>query len=289
MRPLLRAMRPHQWAKNMLLLVPLLAAHRVADVAALGAGLVGVVAFSLCASSMYVLNDLLDIEADREHPRKSARPFACGELSVAAGLPLAAALLAAAVLISLTLPLKFLQVLGTYCALALAYSCVLKRFLLVDALALAGLYTLRIIAGAAATAVPLSFWLLLFSVFLFLSLAFVKRYAELEALRRQQRLRASGRGYHVEDLPVLLTFGTTSGYLSVLVLALYINSPEIQALYQRPRVVWGLCVLLLYWISRVWVTAQRGGMHDDPVLYALQDRVSLGVGVLAAITVMVAI
>jgi 4-hydroxybenzoate polyprenyltransferase len=201
----------------------------------------------------------------------------------------AAALLATGFVISLALPVKFLQALAAYCALALAYSFVLKRFLLLDALALAGLYALRIIAGAAATAVTPSFWLLLFSLFLFLSLAFVKRYTELDALGRQQRLRAVGRGYRVADLPVLRSFGTASGYLSVLVLALYINSPEIQALYHRPKVVWALCVLLLYWISRVWVTAERGGMHDDPVIYALRDPASLGVGVLAAITVVLAI
>jgi 4-hydroxybenzoate polyprenyltransferase len=288
-RPVWHAMRPHQWAKNLLLLVPLLAAHHIADTAALGAVLLSVVDFSLCASAMYVLNDLIDLEADREHPRKSMRPFARGELSVASGLALAAALLGAGAAISLALPARFQVVLATYCGLALAYSFVLKRLLLLDALALAGLYTLRIVAGGAVANVPLSFWLLLFSVFLFLSLAFVKRYAELEDLRRRQRLQARGRGYRVEDLAVLWSFGTTSGYLSVLVLALYINSPEIQALYRHPKAVWMLCVLVLYWISRVWMTAHRGGMHDDPVLYALQDRVSLGLAVLAAITVIVAI
>jgi len=284
-----RALRPHQWAKNVLLLAPLLAAHRVTDAAALGAALLSVGAFSLCASSMYVLNDLLDVEADREHPRKSTRPFASGELTVATGLALSVALLIAGGLISLALPMKFRLALAAYCALALTYSVALKRFPLVDALALAGLYTLRIIAGAAATSVALSFWLLLFSVFLFLSLAFVKRYAELEALRGQQRLQALGRGYRVEDLPLLRGFGTASGYLSVLVLALYINSPEIQALYHRPKAVWMLCILVLYWISRVWMTVDRGGMPDDPLIYALRDPVSLGLGVLAAITVIVAI
>jgi 4-hydroxybenzoate polyprenyltransferase len=173
--------------------------------------------------------------------------------------------------------------------LTCAYSFVLKGLVLVDALALAGLYTLRIISGSAAVAVPLSFWLLLFSVFLFLSLAFVKRFAELESLRRQQRLRAAGRGYHVEDLSLLQSLGTASGYLSVLVLALYINSPEIEALYSRPKFIWTLCVLMLYWISRVWMTAQRGQMHDDPVVFALKDVQSLGVGLLAALTVVLAV
>ena len=288
-RATLRALRPHQWAKNVLVLVPLFTAHRLGDWHALVAGLAAVVAFCLCASSVYLLNDMLDLEADRGHPRKSKRPFASGDLSLATGLVLAPALLAVAALIAAFLPGKFQLFLASYYVLTFGYSVKLKRMLLVDAVALAGLYTLRIMAGAGAVMVPLSFWLLLFSVFLFLSLAFVKRYAELDALRRQQRLAALGRGYRVEDLAVLQSFGTAAGYLSVLVLALYINSPEIEPLYHRPKAIWMLCVLMLYWISRVWMTAHRGGMHDDPVVYALRDRVSLGIGLLAAITVAVAI
>lgn len=288
-RTIPRALRPHQWAKNVLVLVPLITAHRVGDLSALASGLAAVVAFCLCASSVYLLNDMLDLEADRGHPRKSKRPFAAGDLSLTIGLALAPALLAAAALIAAFLPGKFQLSLAAYYVLTFAYSVKLKRMLLVDAVALAGLYTLRIIAGAGAVTVALSFWLLLFSVFLFLSLAFVKRYAELDALRRQQRLQALGRGYRVEDLAVLQSFGTAAGYLSVLVLALYINSPEIEPLYHRPKAIWMLCVLMLYWISRVWMTAHRGGMHDDPVVYALRDRVSLGLGLLAAITVAVAI
>jgi 4-hydroxybenzoate polyprenyltransferase len=288
-RTILRALRPHQWAKNVLVLVPLLTAHRLGDWHALVAGLAAVVAFCLCASSVYLLNDMLDLEADRGHPRKSKRPFASGDLSLATGLVLAPTLLAVAALIAAFLPGKFQLFLAAYYVLTFGYSVKLKRMLLVDAVALAGLYTLRIMAGAGAVLVPLSFWLLLFSVFLFLSLAFVKRYAELDSLRRQQRLAALGRGYRVEDLAVLQSFGTAAGYLSVLVLALYINSPEIEPLYHRPKAIWMLCVLMLYWISRVWMTAHRGGMHDDPVVYALRDRVSLGIGLLAAITVAVAI
>jgi 4-hydroxybenzoate polyprenyltransferase/phosphoserine phosphatase len=286
---ILRALRPHQWAKNVLIFVPLLAAHLASNVWGLLSGLLAFVAFSLCASSVYVLNDMLDLEADRAHPRKSRRPFASGDLSLATGFALFPVLLAAGALVAAFLPPKFQLALATYYAVTASYSFFLKRFLLLDAVALAGLYTLRIIGGAAAASVPLSFWLLLFSVFLFLSLAFVKRYAELDGLRRQQRLQAIGRGYRVEDLSVLQSFGTGAGYLSVLVLALYINSPEIQALYHRPKIIWMLCVLMLYWISRVWMTAHRGGMHDDPVVYALRDRVSLGIGVLAAITVALAV
>jgi 4-hydroxybenzoate polyprenyltransferase len=284
-----RALRPHQWAKNMLILVPLLAAHGAADPGSVTAALLAFVAFSLCASSVYLLNDLLDLEADRAHPRKSKRPFASGELPLLTGLVLAPVLLAAAVVIAAFLPAKFWLVLATYYAFTCAYSFALKGVVLIDALALAGLYTLRIIAGSAAVSVPLSFWLLLFSVFLFLSLAFVKRFAELESLRRQQRLRAAGRGYHVEDLSLLQSLGTASGYLSVLVLALYINSPQIEVLYGRPKLIWTLCVLMLYWISRIWMVAQRGQMHDDPVVFALKDKLSLGIGLLAAVVVALAI
>jgi 4-hydroxybenzoate polyprenyltransferase len=289
LRSLLAALRPHQWAKNVLVLVPLLTAHRFGDASALVSGLAAVVAFSLAASAVYVVNDLFDVESDRAHSHKRTRPFAAGDLSIASGLALAPALLAAAAAICVLLPLRFGLALGAYCVLSVGYSMRLKRILVIDALALAGLYTLRIIAGAGAVRVPLSFWLLLFSVFLFLSLALVKRYAELDALRRQHGLRAAGRGYRVEDLAVLQSFGTGAGYLSVLVLALYINSPETAALYHHPKAIWMLCVLMLYWVSRVWMTAHRGGMLEDPVVYALRDRVSLGLGVLAAITLLVAL
>ena len=289
LRAVLRALRPHQWAKNVLILMPLLAAHRATDLPLVGMALLAVVAFCLCASSVYLLNDLLDLEADRTHPRKSKRPFAAGDLSILAGLVLAPALLVTGALLAALLPAKFQLVFATYYGLTLGYSFFLKGRVLLDALALAGLYTLRVIAGAAAVSVPLSFWLLLFSVFLFLSLAFVKRFAELDGLRRQQRLRAAGRGYYVEDLPMLQSLGSASGYLSVLVLALYINSPEIQALYSRPKAIWFLCMLMLYWVSRVWMQASRGLMHDDPVVFALKDRVSVGIGVLSAITVFVSV
>lgn len=289
LRAAIRALRPHQWAKNTLILVPILAAHRAHELSLLGVGLVAMMAFCLCASSVYILNDLLDLEADRAHPRKSKRPFAAGDLSILTGLMLAPVLLATAVLLAAFLPAMFQLAFATYYTLTLLYSFFLKSRVLVDALALAGLYSLRMIAGAAAVSVPISFWLLLFSVFLFLSLALVKRFAELEGLRRQQRLRAAGRGYRVEDLSMLQSLGSAAGYLSVLVLALYINSPEIEALYRRPKVIWLLCVLMLYWVSRVWMQASRGLMHDDPVVFALKDRVSLGIGVLATVTVLAAV
>jgi 4-hydroxybenzoate polyprenyltransferase/phosphoserine phosphatase len=288
-RAAVRAFRPHQWAKNGLILAPLFAAHLASNVYALTSVALATIAFCLCASSVYILNDLLDLEADRAHPRKFKRPFASGALPIAVGMLLFPILLGLGVIIAALLPPKFQLVFATYYALTCAYSLVLKGRVIIDTIALAGLYTLRIIAGAAAAAVALSFWLLLFSIFLFLSLALVKRYAELDALRRLHRLRVAGRGYHVEDLGVLQSLGSAAGYLSVLVLALYINSPEIAALYHRPKMIWLLCVLVLYWISRIWMKAHRGEMHDDPVVFALKDRVSLVVVLLAAVTAVAAI
>ncbi len=288
-KAVLRALRPHQWAKNALVLIPLLTAHRLGNVSALiNAGL-AFVAFSLCASSVYVLNDMLDLEADRAHARKSKRPFAAGDLPLATGFALVPLLLAGAALIASVLPPYFQLMLCGYYALTVAYSFVLKGLVIIDAMALAGLYTLRIIAGAAAVSVPLSFWLILFSIFLFLSLALVKRYAELDSLQRRRQLQMVGRGYHVEDLPMLEGLGIAAGYSSVLVLALYINSPAIVSLYHRPQAMWPICGLMLYWISRIWMKTHRGRMHDDPVVFALRDRVSLGIGLLGAITVFFAL
>ena len=284
-----RALRPHQWAKNGLVIVPLLAAQHVNNPSAVLLAVLAVVAFCLCASSVYVLNDLLDLAADRVNPRKCKRPFAAGHLPLSAGFIMAPALLGLAFGIAALLPAYFGAVLGGYYALTLAYSFALKGQVLIDALVLACLYTLRIVAGAAAVDVPLSFWMLLFSVFLFLSLAFVKRYAELDALRRKDWLQAAGRGYEVRDLPILQSLGCASGYLSVLVLALYVDSPEIKALYSHPKNIWVLCVLLLFWISRVWMVAQRGAMHDDPVVFALKDKASIGVGLLSMLIVIFAV
>jgi 4-hydroxybenzoate polyprenyltransferase len=286
---ILRLLRPHQWAKNVLIFVPLLAAHGEGGAHALLNAVLAFISFCLCASAVYVLNDLLDVEADRAHPRKCRRPLAAGQVPLGMALALSPVLLVCAGLIAVFLPPRFGVIVGMYAALTTTYSFALKGLVLVDAICLAGLYTLRIIAGAAASQVPLSFWLLLFAVFLFLSLAFVKRYAELDGLRRQMRLKAVGRGYHVEDLPLLQSLGTAAGYLSVLVLALYINSPAIESLYRRPKYIWTLCVLMLYWISRVWMKAHRGTMHDDPVVFAFKDGFSIAIGILAAITVAAAI
>lgn len=283
-RVYLRALRLHQWLKNTLLFVPLLAAHQIDNPALLVQVSVGFLAFGLCASSVYLLNDLLDLTADRHHPRKRHRPFAAGSINILHGALLIPALLLMALALALTLPWEFLAALATYYVATLAYSLRLKNVVMVDVLVLAGLYTLRIIAGAAAVQVALSFWLLAFSMFIFLSLAFIKRYSELLSLQTESRKTRQARGYRVDDLPLLSSQGAASGYLAVLVLALYINGPTVQSMYRHAELIWLLCPLLLYWISRIWLKTHRGQMHDDPVVFAITDWVSaLVVGLSAAI------
>lgn len=280
-----RAIRVHQWLKNLLVLVPLLAAHKFADTIPVASALMAFVAFSLCASGVYVLNDLLDLPADRQHPRKRTRPFASGRVPVLHGLLASPLLTLAGLAIAWQVGFVFTLVLGLYYLLTLAYSLRLKQVQMLDVTVLAGLYTLRIIGGAKAIDVPLSFWLLAFSMFIFLSLAMLKRYIELHGLLASGRQHASGRGYRTDDLPLMQSLGGASGYIAVLVLALYINSPESLALYSRPEVLWLLCPLLLYWVGRAWAIAHRGGMHDDPVVFAATDRGSQIVALLCVLLI----
>lgn len=281
---LLQAMRPHQWMKNLLVFIPLLAAHRYGDVMSVLHALLAFVVFGLIASSTYLLNDLADVSNDRHHPRKRERPFAAGNLSLLHGWlawPLFLAL--ALTLAGLGLPWKFTASLVAYFVLTIAYSLRLKQVPVLDVLALAGLYTLRIIAGAAAIGVPLSFWLLSFSMFLFLSLAFIKRYSELCLARKaspSDPLR--GRGYNPQDLELVSSLGGSAGYTAVLVLALYIQDSHTASLYATPTFIWLACPLLLFWISRAWLIAHRGHMHDDPIVFALKDHVSWTIAALFA-------
>lgn len=285
-----KALRLHQWLKNVLIFAPLLAAHRIHEFSLLSQAIFAFFIFGMCASSVYLLNDLLDLSADRQHPRKRLRPFATGILPVTTGmLAIPFLLLLAFLLAILLLPPIFSWVLLGYYILTLIYSLYCKKIVMLDVLMLATLYTSRIIAGAAATSVIPSFWLLAFSMFFFLSLALAKRYTELLAMQETGRDRTQGRGYYVNDLQLLEMQGSASGYISVLVLALYINSNTSQALYTHPQVIWLLCPLLLYWISRVWLQTHRGDMHDDPIIFALRDRVSQGLVLLGTAIVWLAL
>lgn len=285
----LKALRVHQWVKNVLVFLPLLASHRVFDPPVVVSSALAFLCFGLCASSVYLTNDLLDLGADRQHRRKKHRPFAAGTLPLYQG-PIAALLLLVAgfSLAYAVAPLFALVLLGYY-LLTTGYSFKFKRVVMLDVVVLALLYTSRILAGAAAMQTKLSFWLLAFSMFIFLSLAMIKRYTELLATQKSAGLKAAGRGYQVEDLPLIQSLGGASGYLSVLVLALYIDSTASQSLYRHPHYLWLLCPLLLYWISRSWVVAHRGIMHDDPVVFAMMDNVSRVIMLIAAAIVVLSV
>jgi 4-hydroxybenzoate polyprenyltransferase len=282
-RPMLRALRPHQWSKNVLLFLPMLASHQLGSVVDV---MLGFVAFCLTASAVYVLNDLVDLAADRAHPRKCRRPFAAGDLGAATGLAMAGGLFAAALALGLaTGNPRFVAVLAVYLVLTFAYSLWLKRKLLVDVLTLAALYTIRIVAGGAAASVVLSPWLLGFSMFLFLALAAVKRQAELTDQMHTGR-ESAGRAYLVEDLPILRGIALSAAHATVLVMALYISSDTVQQLYRRPEVLWLVCPLLLYWLLRMVMMTHRGHMTDDPIVFAARDRISfIWLGVTAAVIV----
>jgi 4-hydroxybenzoate polyprenyltransferase len=284
----LRALRPVHWVKNLLVIVPLVLAHQLSNRQKLFDVLLAVAAFCLGASAVYVLNDLIDREADRHHPRKRTRPFASSQLSAATGVVMIVSLLAgAAGLAALTQRPRLMWMLGLYLALTTAYSLYLKSKLLVDVVLLAGLYTLRIIAGSVAADVVLTPWLLAFSMFLFLSLAFAKRYSELMQVEAGEQERMRGRGYVVDDLRIIESVGPTCGYLAVMVIALYIDSDIVkkQKLYAEPRALWLLCPVFLYWVTRLWFLARRRRLVDDPLVFALTDRVSWGCGILAAVIV----
>ncbi|POR45231.1 UbiA family prenyltransferase [Bosea psychrotolerans] len=272
-KAMIRAMRPHHWLKNGLVFIPILLNHDVFDLESLGQGLVAFISFSLMASSIYLLNDIVDVEADRRHPTKCKRPLAAGEITARQAYMAVPALLAAAFALSLLLPQPrlFVLALTAYLGLALAYLFVLKRKLLVDVLGLAALHTLRILAGNAAAAIPLSSWLLAFSMFLFLSLALVKRYAELRITQDQSGLKKAGRGYHAEDIEALSQLGMASGCTCALILALYVDSAAVKQLYRHPELIWLICPIVLYQMSRVWFLARRGLMPDDPLVFMISD------------------
>lgn len=286
MKAWLRAIRIHQWAKNGLIVVPALAAHR-APTADVVLGLVTALAsFSLLASAVYLLNDLADLEHDRRHPLKRRRPLAAGEIDAGAALAAITILATASLAIALTLPLAFLATWATYLVLTTAYSFVLKRVVVLDVVVLAALYTARVVAGATAVTVPLSRWFLAFSVFVFLSLAMLKRLVETRGVADRDEQAVAGRGWRVGDLPLLMGFGAGSAVAGALVYCLYITGDEVLRLYEHPDLLWGGLPVLLYWFARLWLLADRGEVHEDPLVFALQDPASwASAALLAAVIV----
>ncbi|KMO40901.1 hypothetical protein VQ02_06935 [Methylobacterium variabile] len=287
-RDVLRALRPHQWSKNTLVFVGLIAGHHF-DAQSILAALIAFACFCMAASSAYLINDLLDLPADRAHPRKSRRPLASGAVPIMVGVVLAALLGIGAFVLSALLPVKFSLVLFAYIATTLAYSFYLKRKMMVDIVVLGGLYALRVLGGLVALELSHAPWLLMFSLFLFTSLAIVKRCSELTAKRGAGKAKLAGRGYSSEDLRVLVPFGAAAGYGSVLVFALYMSSPEVRTLYTHPDRLWLICPLLVYWISRMFLLSNRAQLHDDPVVYALTDRISLATGACVAAVLAISI
>lgn len=268
----LKALRVHQWLKNALLFVPLLTAFsffRMSDVLAVATAFVS---FSMAASATYIVNDLWDLESDRQHPRKRFRPFANATLSIGSGVIMSVALMATAFLIATWVSKPFLLFLILYVVLTSAYSLVLKAYMMLDVLVLSLLYTLRILSGAAAINIPTSEWLLAFSMFIFLSLALVKRCSELVSMKIDSRAGSPGRDYQVSDLAVLLPMGVATTACSVVIFGLFIQSAETKARYVTPQMLWATAFLLCYWLFRLWIKTTRGEMHDDPVVYAMTDR-----------------
>ena len=282
-------LRLHQWLKNILIFMALLSSQNFDNIEAILAASIGFIAFGFCASSVYILNDLMDLPVDRRHPRKKKRPFASGSIPSHHGLLLIPVLAGTGFALASFLPVEFLLILVLYYFISFNYNLWAKNLAVLDTLFLAGLYTLRVIAGAAAISVVPSFWLLAFSMFFFLSLAMAKRYAELINLDLDSKKHIPGRQYSKVDLYTIMSQGAASGYASILVLALYINSDEVLNNYSHPEVIWLTCPLLLYWINKLWLNSQRGEMYDDPLVWAIENRVSRSITVIFVLLLLLAI
>lgn len=274
-----REIRSHQWSKNLLVFLPLLMAHKLNDVAAWWRAACGFAAFSMLASAVYVVNDLVDMHADRRHPEKRTRPFASGDLSIPSGVALELLLLAASAgFLWLCGSMQLGLILAGYAALATAYSLWLKHELLLDVTVLSGLYTSRVLAGGAAAQVPISTWLLGFCIFLFLSLALVKRVSEIQRHVRAGTGEPQVRGYLLDDLQTITTIGVASGCTAALVIVLYMNGQEVRMLYRHPDFLWTISPVFLYWMNQLWVKARRGEVQEDPILYCVRDTTTYLVG-----------
>jgi 4-hydroxybenzoate polyprenyltransferase len=280
LRVLIRALRCHQWCKNLLVFLPLLAGHAYLDSRAVGATIAMFIAWCFVASGIYICNDLLDLEADRRHPTKRSRPFASGDLPLSLGLLLAPILLLGGLGIAAFISPGCFGALGAYAIAAVAYSFHLKKRSLVDVFTLAFLFTIRVVAGGIASGCKVTNWLLAFAGFLFLGLAFLKRCSELTRIKALGRTHLGFRGYGIIDLPVLQMFGVASAFIAIVVLALYISSAVAQTHYAWPSALWAVGPCMLLWLCRLWLATARGEMEDDPIVYSIKDWVSWLIGLL---------
>ncbi|MGC1789192.1 MAG: UbiA family prenyltransferase, partial [Terriglobales bacterium] len=278
------ALRGHHWAKNLLLFLPLALAHNLAAEPVFRT-LIGFALYGLCASGLYILNDLLDLHSDREHPWKKERPFAAGEISIPEGLLVSLVLLSSALGLGFLLDVQFGLALSGYAALTMLYSLYLKKVALLDVFVLSSFYSFRILAGALISGTPLSQWFMAFSMFFFLSLAMAKRYSELLSASDLVRAGNSGRGYHTGDRELLLSLGVGSSFSAVVIFSLYVQSQDVRLLYSSPEFLFLLCPIVLYWLSRTWLLAHRGELKEDPVTLAIRDPVSYGVAAAVAIVI----
>ncbi len=285
----LRALRVHQWVKNLLLFVPLIMSHSFLDKKNVIFAFLGFLAFSFVASAGYLINDIKDLESDKEHPKKSKRPLASGKLSISSAIIIIFLLLGLALFLSTFLPKVFFIILSVYFFLTISYSLFFKKLLVLDIIFLASLYAVRILAGGMATALEVTPWLLAFSVFMFFSLACIKRYSELIQLYKRDLKETPGRAYTTDDIQTISIFGISSGFIAVLVLALYINGGHVATLYSKPEALWLICPAILYWVSRVWILASRGEVDEDPIIFALKDKTSYVTALVALILIYIAI
>ncbi|MFT4856667.1 MAG: 4-hydroxybenzoate polyprenyltransferase [Algoriphagus sp.] len=282
-----KVLRPHQWLKNLLIFIPFLAGHQFTETA-IFQSLFAFIAFSMIASGIYIINDLFDLQHDRQNPLKRNRPLASGNINIIVAMGISFLFLSIGMLIASRINTNFFIISLLYFFITIAYSSYFKRLIIIDICLLAIFYTIRLLAGSTASEIPLSFWLTSFSIFFFFSLAAIKRLDELVEINSNGQLKINGRGYHVADLPIISQIASASGLTAVLVMALYLNSEEVIVLYSFPEALWGICLILLFWTNRFIILANRGEIHGDPIVFALKDRVSLFSGLITLFLILIA-
>lgn len=266
-------LRPHHWVKNLLIFIPVITSHEINELS-IKYSFLAFIAFSLIASSGYVINDIIDLRSDRKHPYKKKRPIASGLIKKSESFIMIFILILTSIIISSQININFIYLILFYLIATVAYSLFLKKIIIIDIIALSIFYTIRIYAGSEATNILISIWLFTFSVFFFLSLASVKRQIELVNFTKIKYLKMKDKNYKFQDLPIITSIAICSGYISIVIFAFYLNSPETAQLYTNPEYLWGICFVLIYWITRTIFLASRGSIHYDPVIFATKDNSS---------------